>query len=98
MFKGLRQLYSPSLPATLVYALHACNFKAGRYLHWFWTNNGASVSRSGRLSNRLMSVIRLLQLVILAQIGFGIYLIIMGAQGKIVAGIAFGAAVILSYP
>jgi UDP-N-acetylmuramoyl-tripeptide--D-alanyl-D-alanine ligase len=101
MVTGLGSLYVYSYPVTLAYMLQACEYRAGSYLRWYWrTDNFARVRSRGALERTLPARMLLIFLGVgmLLQLIVGVALIVLGALGYISGGVAFGAALLISYP
>jgi len=89
-------LYGWSMPATLVHKLRAGRYSGGRLLQWFWRT---PVFRApDALSDVEQSLVILLWLAMLTQIGFGVGFLVEWARYGTTGAWEFGAALLLSYP
>lgn len=100
LVKGF-SVYLPSYPNALVYMLQSNEYHIGPYLEWVRrTKDFSSVMRRRTLDTTRAAQLLLLvlRLGVLLQLAAGIWLIWMGANGSLTAGVPFGAALILIYP
>jgi UDP-N-acetylmuramyl pentapeptide synthase len=100
-FRPLLSLYGYRYPSILTYMLQACEYRARPYLAWYWrTTDFSRVAIRGNLKwtipARLITFV--LALGMLVQLVAGILLILLWWKFQLVAGWAFGAALIISYP
>jgi UDP-N-acetylmuramoyl-tripeptide--D-alanyl-D-alanine ligase len=101
MLDSLIGLYGPVYPSILVYMLQTNEYHARPYLKWYWrTSNFRHVSRRRSLDKTPIASLLTLFLVtgITAQIIIGLALMWEGLAGHNPADMAFGLAVILTYP
>jgi len=101
MIRGLLSLYSLRYPAVLVYMLQNTEYQVRPYLAWYWhTVHFERVMYRRRLHRTAPARLLLLALVagMLAQIVAGALLLWAGVQGVITGGVAFGLALVISYP
>lgn len=101
MLRQLISLYMPSYPAVLVYMLQSTEYQPRPYLAWLWRTKDFTNVMQRRTLERTTAA-RLLLLAayggILVQLLAGLSLIYLGMSGTVAGGVAFGAAVIVSYP
>jgi len=100
-FRGILSLYSWRFPVVVVYMLQSTEYQIGPYLKWFWETNDFSRVMYRRTLVRTRSARLLLvalRLWMAAQILFGLLLIMRWAQGDLYTGLAFGWALLISYP
>jgi UDP-N-acetylmuramoyl-tripeptide--D-alanyl-D-alanine ligase len=101
MIRGLLGLYSFDYPRVLVYMLQNTEYQVRPYLSWYWHTIHFERVMYRRKLERTMPT-RLLLLAIrlgaLLQISVGAILFLLGIDGEITGGAAFGLAVIVSYP
>jgi UDP-N-acetylmuramyl pentapeptide synthase len=99
--RALLSLYSWRQPTVLTYMLQNTEYYAGPYLRWFWHTTHFERVMYRRTLVRTMAA-RLLRLALAAgmllQIALGVLLIVRWQQGKSTAGLAFGLALLVSYP
>lgn len=101
MLRQLISLYMPSYPAVLVYMLQSAEYQPRPYLAWLWrTKDFTHVMQRRTLEHTKAARLLLLAAYggILVQLLAGLSLIYLGMSGTVAGGVAFGAAVIVSYP
>lgn len=101
MIRSLLSLYSWRYPEVLVYMLQNTEYQVGPYLRWYWH----TVNFERVMYRRTLERTRAAQLLLLAlymgiavQIAVGAVLVVLGLHGNVTGGVAFGTAVIISYP
>lgn len=101
LFNSLRVFYSPAFPKLITYMLQACEYKVLDYLRWFWnTDDFSQVQVRKELDKTRVAseIYQFLTVGIVAEIFFGLVLIILGLAGKVTGGVGFGLALIIFYP
>lgn len=101
MIKQFISLYLPNYPMVLVYMLQSTEYQVKPYLQWLWrTKDFTTVMQRRTLEHTKPARALLLAIYggVLMQISAGVALIQSGLTDDIAGGIAFGAALILSYP
>lgn len=101
MIRGLLSLYSWGYAKTLVYMLQNTEYAVGPYLTWYWqTVHFERVMYRRELDRTLPARLLLfaLGLGVVAQIVVGGILILLGLDGQLTGGVAFGLAIIVAYP
>lgn len=101
MIRGLLSLYAWSYPRVLVYMLQNTEYHLMPYLRWYWqTVHFERVMYRRKLE--LTAPARMLRLAlclgIVLQLSSGVILLTLGLRGELTGGVAFGSAVIISYP
>jgi UDP-N-acetylmuramoyl-tripeptide--D-alanyl-D-alanine ligase len=100
MIRGLVSLYSLRYPTVLVYMLQNTEYQARLYLEWYWHTIRFDEVMYRRVLDRTKPA-RLLLLAlyigIFVQLMAGIALVVLGLNGM-VGGVAFGLALLISYP
>lgn len=101
MISAITSPYSLRYPQTLVYMLQNTEYQAWPYLQWFWrTQDFSKVERRRQLvptrSARLL--LWLVRIGMAVQIIIGLVLIFLWIHSGLVAGWAFGLALLVSYP
>lgn len=101
MIRALLSLYSLRHPNVLVYMLQNTEYQARPYLAWYWHTvhfervmYRRKLQRTGAARLLLMAT----RIGILLQLAVGTELLLLGLDGQITGGVAFGLAVIISYP
>jgi len=101
MIRGLISLFSWHFPTALVYMLQNTEYHGGPYLQWFWKTTHFERVMYRRTLQRTKAA-RLLLLALRTgmalQIAAGAVCIYWWWQYGLVGGLAFGAALIVSYP
>lgn len=99
--RALFSLYSPQYPTVLVYMLQSTEYAAGSYLKWFWQTSDFSAvmyRRSLRRTKAARMLLLATRLGIVLQIVAGLVLIALWLFADMSGGLAFGLALIISYP
>lgn len=94
-------MYSLRYPTVLVYMLQNTEYHVGPYLRWFWQTSRFDKVMYRRALDRTKAARLLLlavRLGIALQVALGVFLVILGINGTMTGGVAFGIAVIISYP
>jgi len=89
-------LYSWDFPAQAVLAYRHNQRRVGKYLAWFWRAPAYKVG--GQLSPSEQSAVALLLMLMFAQIGYGIWLMIKWAIDGTAGYMHFGIGMLLAYP
>jgi UDP-N-acetylmuramoyl-tripeptide--D-alanyl-D-alanine ligase len=101
VIRALLSLYVWSYPRVLVYMLQNTEYHVGPYLKWYWqTIHFERVMYRRKLERTVPARLLLLalRLGILLQLLAGAMLLYLGWKGVVTGGVAFGLAVIISYP
>jgi len=101
MWRGLRSFYAWQYPVALAYMLQSTEYHVSAYVRWFWRTNDFSRVTYRRTLHRTAParlVVLLLRLGIAVQIIIGLSLIFLWYQRGMTGGLAFGLALVLSYP
>lgn len=101
MISSLVSLYRPRFVKTIVYMLQNTEYQAGPYLVWFWrTTNFSRVMYRRQLVRTRAAKLLLtaLSVGIIVELLVGVGLIGLWQTGHLVAGWAFGLAVLIAYP
>lgn len=101
IIKNLLIMYSFKYPTILVYMLQSTEYQAGPYLRWFWSVNDLGRVMYRRELDRTKParlLLLALRLGIFAQLVVGGVLLLLGIDGQVLGGVAFGLALIISYP
>lgn len=94
--RGLVKLYSLSIARSLVVGLRDHDSSLAAYLRWFW--HSRTFRTKGKLRPLDRPLVVLLVATMLSQIVAGVWLLIDWAKNGTVGGLAFGAALLVSYP
>ncbi len=101
MIRGLLSLYSWRYPAVLVYMLQNTEYQVLPYLNWYWhTVHFEQVMYRRQLDRTRAARMLLLamRLGILSQLVLGAVVLLLGIDGELTGGTAFGLAILISYP
>src|SRR5665213_3673633 len=101
MIGYLISMYLPSYPIVLVYMLQGSEYHVGPYLKWLWRTKDFSTVMKRRQLDRTRParlLLLALRLGMVLQIIGGLTLIYFGGWHHLTGGLAFGAALIISYP
>lgn len=101
IYRSFLTFYSPKFPELITYMLQASEYKAINYLVWFWkTTDFSRVQQRKKLEKTTIAQVIYMVLGVgsLAQVLFGIALIVLDLQGKLAGGILFGLGIIILYP
>jgi len=99
--RGLFSLYSPRFPTVLVYMLQSTEYAVGPYLKWFWHTTNFYEVMYRRTLHRTKAARMLLLAIRLGgalQVLVGVVLIALWQFADVTGGLAFGLALIISYP
>ncbi len=99
--RGLFSLYSWHYPTVLVFMLQQTEYQPGPYLKWYWQTGDFSEVTRGQSLRRSTSVRLLLLFVwlgIALQILAGLGIIGLWFTDELYGGLAFGMALVVSYP
>lgn len=94
-------MYSPSYSAIIAYMLQSTEYQPWPYLKWFWrTQDFSKVAvRRQLIPTKASRLLRLIMLIgMLIQLLVGLLLIYLWQWHNLTGGLAFGIALILSYP
>lgn len=94
--RSIVNLYSLRLPAALIVRMRRGNHSGWRLLHWFWHATDFKPGR--RLTDAEQSCAVILSLAMVAQVVFGVGLIVQWVRFGTTGAWAFGLALLLSYP
>ncbi len=101
MIRALLSLYSWRYPAVLVYMLQNTEYQARPYLVWYWHTvhfERVMYRRTLQRTGAARLLLLALRLGILTQLTLGTVLLLLGIDGQITGGTAFGLAALISYP
>jgi UDP-N-acetylmuramyl pentapeptide synthase len=101
ILRGFISLYLPSYPRVLIYMMQSTEYQPGAYLRWYWRTKDYSTVMKRRELDRTKAARLLLlaaRLGMFLQILAGLLLIYLGVWHHLVAGAAFGVALIVAYP
>ncbi len=101
MISKLTSLYRPSYAAALIYMLQSTEYQIRPYLRWVWRTDDFSGVMHRRTLERTRPaklLLAALSLGMLVQIAAGLLLVYLGIWHNLTGGIAFGLAVLISYP
>jgi UDP-N-acetylmuramoyl-tripeptide--D-alanyl-D-alanine ligase len=101
MLRGLISLYSIHFPTVLVYMLQNTEYQAGPYLLWFWRTahfERVMYRRTLVRTKAARLLLMALRFGVVIQILAGAGLVYLWAADQLVAGLAFGIALLVSYP
>lgn len=101
MISPITGVFGPSFPRTVVYMLQSTEYQPEPYLQWFWrTQNFGTVMKRRTLEPTKPARLLLLTL----RLGIGLEIIValillyQGLFHHMIAGIAFGLALLIGYP
>ncbi|HSX05468.1 MAG TPA: Mur ligase family protein, partial [Candidatus Saccharimonadales bacterium] len=94
--RGIVGLYGWNMPSALVSKLRSSHYSGWRVLSWFWQT--ASFRGRAPLNDADQSLVVVLWLGMLTQIGFGVGFLVEWARFGTAGAWEFGAALLLSYP
>lgn len=95
----LWSMYRPAFGVMIVRALQSSDYQVRPYLAWLkQTTDFSPTHKRSQLTGTGRLLLGALWLSMLLEIAAGILLIVMGAQGRVPGGIAFGSVLILLYP
>lgn len=100
-FRNLYAFYSPRYPATIVYMLQSTEYQVRPYLEWYWQTQDFSHVMHRRTLERTRPARMLLlavKLGVALQVTLGLLCIVFWIHGHFTGGLAFGAALVVSYP
>ncbi|HUS26291.1 MAG TPA: Mur ligase family protein [Nevskiaceae bacterium] len=100
VLRGFASLYSWRYPAAIVAMLHRAGYRPGTYLRYYWQTNtfAADTQAITSYSSLAQTLLRLVTLGSLFQIGLGLWLIMQWREHGLVGGWQFGMALLISYP
>ena len=98
MINSIASLYRPRYARSLIGMLLKADGKGWRFLRLYWQTQNFSTYTVDTVSDGEEVLLRLLWLGMSLQLIVGILLIALGVAGKVVAGLWFGLAVLISYP
>lgn len=101
LINSLIVFYSLRFAKTITYMLQVSEYRAGKYLKWFWTTDDFSkvITRQQLVKTaKAKSIILGINIGVAIEILTGILLIFLGFNHKLIGGEYFGAALIFVYP